>query len=185
MMGGFLIIRLLFHSGPTVRGLELIGENWLVVIFQIISGQDPLAVTRLSQTNLLDITILILTGISFLGLYFSLKKSSRIWSLVGLALPFLGIVVFLLTKTAGRSAFMAAILVFSAVLFKSKLYGKGVAVTGLLAGILLFLGDFTASGPQSVPLVILFALGYLLAIVWLLLIAYRLLSYAPTNVPSE
>jgi hypothetical protein len=173
LMGGILMMQLCIRGGQISRGLEIFGENWLVVIFQIVSGLDHQAMARLSQVNLLDISILFLSGITFFGLYLSLKRTSRVWSLVTLALPFLGIVVFLLTKTAGRSAFMAGILVISLVMFRSRLYSKVIASIGLASSILLFLGDFTASGPQPGLLVVLFVLGYILVIIWFLLIRRR------------
>jgi hypothetical protein len=185
LMGGFLMIEYLLNVDTIEGGLELIGGNWLVVIFQVLSGVDSQAMAKLSLVNLLDISLLSLSGLSLLGLYFSMKKTSRVWSLVALVLPFLGIVIFLFTKTAGRSAFMAAILVISLVMLKSKLFNKTVPIIGLAAGILLFIGDFTASGPHPGTIIVLFSLGYLLAIVWFLLIARRLIQFALIGNPSD
>ena len=185
LMGGFLMFQYLFNEGTIEGGLELLGGNWLVVIFQIVSGSDNLAIARLSRINGLDISLLILTGISLLGVYFSIRKTNRVWSLIALVLPFLGILVFLITKSAGRSAFMAAILVISLVMLKSKLYGKTVPIIGVAASILLFIGDFTASGPQPGAIAVLFSLGYLLVIVWFLLIARRLVQFTSSGTQSE
>ena len=185
LMGGFLMFQYLYNEGTIEGGLELLGGNWLVVIFQIVSGSDNLAIARLSRINGLDISLLILTGISLLGVYFSIRKTNRVWSLIALVLPFLGILVFLITKSAGRSAFMAAILVISLVMLKSKLYGKTVPIIGLAASILLFIGDFTASGPHPGAITVLFSLGYLLVIVWFLLIARRLFQFTSIGTQSD
>jgi|WetSurSiteA1Bulk_404760.scaffolds.fasta_scaffold71456_1 hypothetical protein len=150
-------------------------NNWLMVIFKLFIGVDYMTFEHLQQINLLDLSILILTGIAFLGLYFSLRKTSQIWSLVALLLPFLGILLFLITKTAGRSAFMGSILIISLVMLKSRIYAKATSIIGLVASALLFLGDFTLGSINSKVIVALFGLGYILAIIWFLLIARCLL----------
>jgi hypothetical protein len=166
------------YISPLRLWLAPLVDNWLVVIRDLLAGVGGISITRLTQINLLDISILFLTGLSFTGLYLSLRKTSRVWSLIALALPFLGIVVFLATRTAGRSAFMAAILIICLVMFWSKLFNKAVPIIGLAASILLFMGDFTAGSPHPGAIAVMFSLGYLLAIIWFALISRWLLKFA-------
>ena len=122
--------------------LSTLLNNWLVVIFALLAGFSGAQIDGLRDLNLLDITILELVGVMSLGLYAALKRTSKTWCLIALAQPFLGIVLFIVTKTAGRSTVMGAGLVFSSVMLRSNLFNKATACIGILASVLLFMGDF-------------------------------------------
>src|SRR5574341_1959533 len=79
-----------FQPGAINGWLALFQSNWLVLIFKLHAGFGGVQVGLLHVLNLLDIAILALVGTMCLGLYAALRSSSKTWSLVALALPFLG-----------------------------------------------------------------------------------------------
>ncbi|HEX9616257.1 MAG TPA: hypothetical protein VGA03_02505, partial [Anaerolineales bacterium] len=78
-------------------------NNWLVVLYKLNAGFSGVQQNLLNVLNLLDIVIMILFGTMSLALYIELRQTNKIWSAVVASLPFLGILVFLVTSTAGRS----------------------------------------------------------------------------------
>jgi hypothetical protein len=129
----------------------------------------------LSQVDLLDLVILVLTATMYVGLYAALRNTSKIWSLIALAQPILGIVLFLATKSAGRSSVMGAELVISLVMMTSKVFNKRIAYIGILSSTLLLAGDLGASMAPSIILAVVTGTGYLLLVIWLWLVGRRLL----------
>jgi hypothetical protein len=154
--------------------LSLIQCNWLIVIFKLLAGFSGAHAGLLHVLNLLDIFILALVGITCLGLFAALRKLSKIWSIIALAIPFLGIILFIATKVAGRSAVMAAVLVISFVMQRSNIFGKLTIYIGIFASMLLLVGDINAGIIHSNIIVALFGTGYVLLTTWFFLIAQRL-----------
>ena len=64
---------------------------------------------------------------------------------------------------------MLAVLIISVVILKGKHFGKVTGITGILAGVMLFVGDLTV-GMQSSLITGLFGIGYVLLIIWFFLI---------------
>jgi len=126
--------------------------------------------------NLLDIAILALVGTMCLGLHAALKGTSKIWSLVALALPFIGIILFTTTKLSGRSSVMGAGLIISLVMLRNNTFNKVTAYMGILANVLLLGGDFSVGIPHSNLISTLFGIGYVLLAVWFFLLGRRLLQ---------
>jgi hypothetical protein len=169
-----LIISGLQH-GSINRWLSPFQNNWLVVIFKLHAGYSGVQMDLLNVLNLLDIAILALVGTTCLGLYAVLKQTSKIWTLIALVQPFLGIMLFITTKSAGRSAVMGAALVISIVMLRNNSFNKATAYMGILASALLLFGDFSAGIiPPSNMIASLFGIGYLLFVTWFFLIARRL-----------
>src|SRR3990172_893228 len=151
-------------------------NNWLVVLFKLNAGFSGIQTDLLNVLNLLDIAIMPLFCTMFLALYVALKRTSRIWSLIATALPFLGIPVFLITGTAGRSTLLIGGLIISVVMLRSKIFSKPTAYVGIVASILLFFaGDIATAAFSSSNIIALFiAAGYVLWMIWFSLIARRL-----------
>jgi hypothetical protein len=118
-----------------------------------------------------------LVATTYLGLYAALRRTSRIWSIIAAVMPFLGIVVFIATRIAGRSGVMGAGLVISFVMLRSNSFGKVTAFVGILSSALLLAGDFgtTESSPSTI-VAVLIGIGYVLLMTWFFLIARRLLQ---------
>ena len=163
-----------FLPQTTNSWLSSLEDNWLVVIFKLHAGFSGVQTDQLQVLNLLDIAILVLVGLVHVGLFVDLRKTSKIWSTIALVQPILGIVIFIVTKTAGRSTVMGAGLVASIVMLRSIHFNKGTAYIGILASLLLLVGDFSAGMPPNAMIAFLFGIGYMLLILWFFLIARRL-----------
>ena len=151
-------------------------NNWLIVLFKLNAGFSGVQPDLLNVLNLLDFVIMALFCTMFLALYVALKSTSRIWSLIATSLPFLGILVFLITRTAGRSTLLIAGLIISAVMLRSKIFSKPTAYVGIVASVLLFFaGDIaTAIFFSSNIIAVLIGTGYVLWMIWFNLITRTL-----------
>ncbi len=155
--------------------LSLLQNNWLVVLFKLNAGFDGVQFDRLYGLNPLDIVILVLVAIMVLGLYTALWRTSRFWSFVAAVNPFLGIMLFIATKLAGRSGVMGSGLVISFVMLRSHIFGRWMGVLGILASVLLLAGDFgTTANAHSNLVAILVGIGYVLLMAWFFLIGWKL-----------
>jgi len=169
----------LVATGPatdTAKGwLTVFQDNWLVVIFKLHAGVRGFQSDKLQVFNFLDLGILALVALMYAGLYMALRRTSRIWSIIALVQPFLGVGLFIATESAGRSSVMGAGLVISAVMLHGSVFNKVVAWSGLLASVLLLGGDLSAGAiPPSSFVATLFGIGYVLLMAWLFLVARRL-----------
>ena len=153
-------------------------NNWLVVLFKLNAGFSGVQPDLLHVLNLLDIVIMALFGTVFLALYVALRRTNKVWSVVATSLPFLGIAIFLITSTAGRSGLLVGGLIISAVMLRSRIRGfsKVSAYVGIGASVLLFFaGDIgTAIFSTSNIIAILIGIGYVLWMIWFCLIARKL-----------
>ncbi|MHB0876106.1 MAG: hypothetical protein ACYC5O_08685 [Anaerolineae bacterium] len=157
--------------------LSPIQDNWLIVLLKLNAGFDGVSFDLLTGPNLLDVAILVLVGTTYLGLYAALRQTSKLWSAIAVAMPFLGIVVFVATRLSGRSGVMGGGLVMSLVILRSGVFGRAIAILGIVANVLLLVGDFgTTGGSSSVIVAITLAIGYVLLTVWFFLIGRRLLD---------
>jgi hypothetical protein len=161
--------------GTTVGWLSPVGNNWLVMLFKLHAGVSGAQQGQLYVFSLLDISIMAFIAITFLGLYAALMKASKIWSMVALVQPFLGMVIFIVTESAGRSAVMSSVLVISLVMLRDNTFGKATAYTGILASVLLLIGDIGLSIARSGAIAALVGVGYVLLVIWLFMVSQNLL----------
>jgi hypothetical protein len=70
---------------------------WLLVIFKLLAGFNGVQADQLYGLNILDITLLALVGVMYLGLYMALSKTSKVWSLIAGA-TFPGMMLFMAAK---------------------------------------------------------------------------------------
>jgi hypothetical protein len=157
-----------------------VAGNWLVTLFNLNYRSSSTPASALSVVSLLDTILMLLLGLLVASMYPTLSKGSKAWAAIAVALPFLGVVVFLTTATAGRSAALLAGLISSILALRARFGGQGPAITGIAAStLLLFVGDFgTAALPPSTLLASLIALGYVLWAVWLLFVTLELVRQA-------
>ncbi len=181
IVGALLLIAMLslfttvLQPGTSNGWFSPFENNWLVVLFKFNAGFNGVQFDRLQVLNFLDLAILALVAAMYLGLYAALRKTSRIWSIVAAIQPFLGIVLFIATKTAGRSGVMGAGLVISLVMLRSNAFGKVIAFMGILASVLLLVGDFsTTANSHSTTIASLIGIGYVIVVAWFFLVARRL-----------
>ena len=148
---------------------------WLIVIFKLHAGFSGVDIGLLHVLNVLDLALLAIVGTMYLGLYTALKRTSKFWSIVAAIQPFLGIATFLVTENAGRSAAMGAALVISIVMLRSDLFNKATAYLGILASVLLLVGDFSAGViPPMAGMATLVGTGYVFLVIWFFLMARKL-----------
>lgn len=180
MAGGLLLVGTLslltsvLLPGRTYGWLTQVQNTWLLEIFKLHAGFSGVQIGLLHSLVFLDIVILALVGTICLGLCAALWRISRVWSIVAAVQPFLGIVLFVATQSAGRSSVMGAALVISLVMLRSTIFNKATGYLGVAASMLLLLGDFSAGIPPSTLVAALFGIAYLLIIIWFFLIARRL-----------
>lgn len=169
-----LIISILLPD--TISGwLMLIQNNWLIVLFKLNAYLNN-AYLSLLNLNLLDSIIMILAGMAFLGLYTTFRQISKIWTIIALAQPFIGMILFIITKMSGRLGIMSAMLIISLMMLKSDEFRKITAVMGILASILLIVGDAFTQVTLSLMNSILISIGYVLMMTWFFAIIRRLLQ---------
>jgi hypothetical protein len=169
-------IMMLFALISLVAGKSILSSfenNWLVILFKINAGYEGFSFDRLQGIHILDVAILVLAGITYLGIANITQRAGKIWAVIGAALPFIGIGILFITKLAGRSAVMGGGLIIACVMWCNKAFGKGIALVGIIANVLLLMGDFGAN-PASTIYAIAVAVGYLLLMFWFFLIARRL-----------
>jgi hypothetical protein len=145
-------------------------ENWLIVLFRINAGQVGFESLRI--LNPIDFAVLVLVGLTFLSLWPLLARGSKVWMLLAVALPLLGIALLAITRLSGRSAVMGAGLIVSFLMLRTPGF-KGVAHLGIAANGLLLVGDFATNGSRM-PVAIAVLVGYVLLLAWFVWIAASL-----------
>jgi hypothetical protein len=175
------LITVVLRPGTTNGGLSLLENNWLVVLFKLNAGFSGIHFDLLHGLNLVDVAILMLVATTYLGLYAALRHTGKLWSLIAVIQPFLGIVLFMVTQQLGRSAVMGAGLVISLVMLRNNIFSKVIAFVGILASVLLLVGDFsTTASSHSTILAVLTGIGYVILMIWFFLVAQRLWQLGET-----
>jgi hypothetical protein len=151
----------------------LLQNNWLVLIFKLHAEFSSAHADILHGLNLLDIFILALVGTLCLSLSIAFRKAGKIWTFVAFALTLAAIVLYLATQLAGRSTVMLSVLIISIVMLSNKTFNRVTIYSGILASVLLFVGDLTV-GIHSNTITVLFGVGYVFLVIWFFLIAGRL-----------
>jgi hypothetical protein len=170
-------------SGPfssnTCGGCAAFQNNWLMVLFKINASSSRLPADTLTILNFLDLAIMVLFGILFLCLHAVFQRTHKIGSAIAASLPFLGLILFLITHTAGRSGLLLGGLIFSILMLGNNTFSKGCAWTGIAASSLLFFaGDLgTTFFPPSNVIAALIGIGYGLWGFWFFLVGRSLLHY--------
>ena len=114
-------------------------------------------------------------GIMSLALYPTLSKTSKIWTILAILQPFLGIVIFIITHSAGRSGVLSAVLTISIIMLWGKSFSKITTYLGILAGGLLLTGDIL-SVFSSFIIAIIIGIGYMFIMIWCIMIALKLFT---------
>ena len=176
LIGITRIIAVGSQPNPTTGWFTPLQNNWLIVLFSLNVEFSGVQTNLLNVLNLLDIVIMVLFGMMFLALYAALSHTSKIWSAVATSLPFLGIVIFLITQTAGRSGLLIGGLIFSIIMLGSTIFSKSSAYVGIVASALLFFaGDIGTTIFSASKIIALFiGVGYVLWMIWFFLIGQRL-----------
>jgi hypothetical protein len=171
----FLVINFLFPNIPNFIPL-LLQNVWLAVLIKINAGLYNLN-SILSYLNTpLDLTIMFLDGMMILSLLLILYKNSKVLSIISIIIPFLSILVVIITTLAGRCGVMLSGILVSIVMLRGKQFSRLTAITGIFSNILLFLGDIFTASNSSELLAILITVGFILEIVWIFRISRKLIQ---------
>lgn len=181
VLGTIELILKVLRPGAINNWLSPFQNNWLIILFELHADFSDVQYSLLDQLNVLDLIILILVGIIFIGLYMAFRRTSKLWSLIALAQPILGMMIFIATKTAGRSSVMGAELVISLLTLRSNLFAKPIAFIGAMSALLLLAGDIGESIAPSDFLAMLMGVGYVLLMGWLFLVGVKLLQFGQPN----
>jgi hypothetical protein len=154
-------------------------NNWLIILFKLHAGFSGIQAGMLKGFNIVDLCVLGLTGIAFISFFFIPK--GRVLTIIAIVQPFLGIVFYVSTKLTGRSAVMGGLLVLSIALIRNNVFGKVIAVIGLLASVLLLTGDISESMVHSGIVAVFMGIGYILLITWFLLTGIKLFQISQTD----
>jgi len=153
-----------------------VSDNWLITLFNLNLRPGSTQPSALSVVSGLDIGLMLLFGTVMAAMYPALRHANRTWAVIAVALPFLGVPIFIATGTAGRSAVLLAGFISSILALRGQFGSTTSGWTGVLASaILLFLGDFgTAAFAPSRLLAVFIGIGYVLWTLWLLTVAFEL-----------
>ncbi len=156
--------------------LASLQNNWLVILYRInaANASEDLLIAQ----NFIDLFIFFLFAVLFVALGSSLWRTNKLWSVVTAMLPFLGLILFLITNQAGRSALLLGSITVGVIMLRGDSSSKLAAYAGIAGGVfLLVAGDFaTAMFPPSMLIAASIALGYMLWIAWLLMMGRSLLQ---------
>jgi hypothetical protein len=169
------LLLLLGVVGLAVSSSGLGLRNWLVVLFQVNSGFGSLPTEPLRVFNGLDVAILVLVALAFVGLWPGPSRPRRVWMGIAVAAPLLGIPVLLLTELAGRSSVMVGGIIVAVLI----LTGRGsvfLGIAGVLANVLLLVADFATSDPPVAAVAAAVGVGYILLVAWFIAIGVHLLG---------
>lgn len=149
-------------------------RNWIVLLFQINSGIGPTPFSTLRIFNPLDVVILVLVALTFLGLWPGPGARHRVLLSLAVVLPLAGVVVLIVTGEAGRSALMGAGVIVAALMLTSHTF-RNLGYLAFVANVALLIGDLATNGTTTPPVAALIAVGYLLLVTWLTLLGVRML----------
>ena len=158
------------------RGGLSFADNWLVLLIRLHAGTGGVQPDVFTGARAADVLILASFAVLLVGPVLAFRKGRRVWAAVALAQPILGIAILLITRQAGRSAVMGALLVISAAMLGNTGFGRAVAYAGILASIFLLLADLSAGIIHSGLMALLATIGYLFFILWLFAVSTRMIQ---------
>ena len=148
---------------------------WLAVLFGVDSGWDVVSFDSLHAVSAIDIAVLALAGVAFLGFWPGPGRPHRLFMGLAVLLPLAGIAVLIATGLWGRSGLMGGGLVLSALLLGHPRF-RPLGLLGLAANLLLLVGDFATRDARALLVAGLVGVGYVLLIAWFVWIAAKLLT---------
>ena len=148
---------------------------WLAVLFGFNARYRVASRDELRGINAIDVALLVLAGSAYAGFWPGPGSSQVAWMTLAVAQPLLGIPVLMATRLSGRSGLMGGALVLSILMLVDGRWPV-VAWLGVLASVLLLVGDFGTTARPSRLLAVVLAAGYAVLVVWFACLAWLLLS---------
>jgi hypothetical protein len=151
------------------------GRPWLVVLFGINAGYREVSSETLRSVQPIDVGLLLLAAATYTGFWPGPGASHVGWMILAIAQPLLGIALLLVTRLWGRSGLMGGALVLSILIVVDGTW-TAVGWLGVIASLLLLVGDFGTTGRPSRLLAALLAVGYGALVAWFGWVALLLLA---------
>ncbi len=157
----------LFSISPP-KWIESIVDNWLIILLNINLQIGRYNSQSLQELHIIDFIFFFFIGIIFLRLTQRLHMVNKLFTYISLSFPILGVLLLLVTKTAGRSGLLIGALIYSIIMLWSKEFQKALAITGIIGSTLLFFGGDigTTLLPPNKFVAGIIIIGYLLWIIW-------------------
>lgn len=161
--------------------MKPLSENWLTVIIRLHAAAIPVNPDPLSGFIILDLVILFLVDEVIFALAFPLLGIRNVGAVISLAQPPIGIILFVITQQAGRSAVMSSILTVCLVMLTREGENRILEWMGITGGGLLLLADITVGMIPTSFIANLAGVGYLILTIWFFIAALRLFQPAFFN----
>ena len=175
ILAALLLVAIVLIAAGIQTG-TIFHENFLVLIFKLHAGFNGVLEDSLDRLSLLDIAIMTLVSVVSLALYPILKRVNKVWSIVMVSLPIIGLLLFILTHGIGRSGIIAAGLIISILMLRSEIFRVRTAYLGILGNIALLVSDVGTAFTYSVIFAIILGIGYVLSTMWYILVGLRLIK---------
>jgi hypothetical protein len=180
-VAGFALVALLLAGAiAEALGVGWAGglRSWLLLIRGVHSGEAGITFDALRRVRAVDIAVLVLAGVTFLGMRPALGAPNRVWVAIAAATPLVGIVALWAGEPAGRMAMMVGGLVLARRMMKRDRY-RLLGLAGVAANGLLLLAELDSTGSPDPLVGEMVVLGYALFVAWLVWLLVRMLRPLP------
>lgn len=150
-------------------------QPWLLVLLGLNTGRPDASHESLRSVEPVDVALLLLAGMVYAAFWPGPGARHEWWMMLAIAQPLLAIAVLLVTRLAGRSGLLGGGLVLSVLLALDD-DGAIVGWLGVVAHLLLLVGDLGTSGAPRRVLAPVIVAGYAGLTVWFGWLAVLLLG---------
>lgn len=150
-------------------------STWLAVLFAFNARYRAASHDALRGVHTIDVALLLLAGVTYAAFWSGPGTSHPLWMALAIAQPLLGFPLLLVTKLSGRSGLMGGALVLSILMLVDGTW-SAAAWMGLVASVLLLVGDFGTTARPSRLLAGPLAVGYGALVIWFCALAALLLT---------
>jgi hypothetical protein len=149
--------------------------SWLAVLYAFNARYRAASRDALRGVHTIDVALLLLAGVTYAAFWPSHGTSHPVWMALAIAQSLLGLPLLLMTRLSGRSGLMGGALVLSILMLFDGTW-SAAAWMGLVASVLLLVGDFGTTARPSRLLAGLLAVGYGALVIWFCALAALLLT---------
>lgn len=138
---------------------------WLALLIRVNAGYRETLRTTLREVRPVDVLLLVCAAVTYVAFWPGPGVSHVAWMALAIAQPLLGIPVLLATRLWGRSGLMGGGLVLSILMVVDDAW-PAVGWLGVMANVLLLVGDFGTTGRPRRLLALALVGGYAALIIW-------------------
>ena len=174
LAAGLAAATLLVGVAATVKGTRA-WTPWLALLAAVNASRRGTTRDALRGVRPVDVTLLILAATSYVGFWPGPGAAHDVWMTIAIAQPALGIPLLVATRMLGRSGLMGGGFVLSVLMVVDERW-TAAGWCGLVACLLLLVGDFGTTGRRSRLLAVALCVGYVALVVWFAWLAVILLG---------